>query len=342
MRKVITDAFYKKKYIEFKDSVLFEDLAKDTYKRFKYFPFLMQMTSKKNAIKIDYRAYPSNNEMVEKLLEKRQEIYDKLQLNKIIGENAKFIKAGVLFHYLIHSITYDNTTFEDIFVKNYDNTILKEWIKRLEKNKLKRQLEFAKQKHSDILEKKLEEKLAEKELFKRNRVYLKSLYANLIYKRGQCNFFSSTYSFLLEGIKVRSMLIGVEFYKSEFGHQLNAILYHDKDDVKKYFIADVTRGNSHINFSDKNKDLHGFNCKLNTVIKKDRFISDVGLMAPIEKDASYYFDYTIDKDEESSDIIKKLENSLEENKEIKKLIKKIYKHIELLKNEKSLDIEKEI
>jgi len=342
MKKVITDSFYKKKYIEFKGSILQEGVAKDAYKRFKYFPFLMKMASEKNAVKITYRPYPSNNEMVEKLLEKREEIYDKLQLNKITEENSKFIKAGVLFHYLTHLITYDNTTSEDIFVKNYDNKILKEWLEKLEKRKLKRNLEFAKQKSANVLEKKLEKKLAEKELLKRNRLYLKSIYANLIYKKGQCNFFSATYSFLLEGIKVRSLLVGVDYKNSNFGHQLNAVLYDDKNDAKKYFLVDITRGNTCLNLSDKSKDLYGFNCKLNIVIKKDRFISDIGLIAPIEKNAGYYFNYNISKDEGISDIIEKLENGLEENKEIKKLVKKVYKHIESFKKEKSQSMEKEI
>ena len=342
MKKVITDSFYKKKYIEFKGSILQEDVAKDAYKRFKYFPFLIKMASEKNAIKITYRPYPSNNEMVHKVLEERQKIYDKLQLNKITGENAKFIKAGVLFHYLTHLITYDNTTSEDIFIKNYDNTILKEWLKKLETRNLKRGIEFAKQKSSSILEKKLEKKLAEKQLFKRNRLYLKSIYANLIYKKGQCNFFSTTYSFLLEGIKVRSLLIGVEYKNSNIGHQLNAVLCDNKDELKKYFLVDITKGNSYLKISDKNQSLYGFNCKLNNVIKKDRTISDIGFIAPIEKNAGYYFDYNLEKDDKNYDIIEKLENSLVENKQIKKLIKEVYKHIKLLETEKLQDLEKGI
>ena len=176
--------------------------------------------------------------MVKILLEKRECIYNKLNLSKVVGEGADIVKAIILFNYLSQNVFYDMTSVEEVDPKDNAGKNLKKNINNIfeEYVKLKKTLKLTaceeeKQSIQAELTKLAQEqmeasiKLVENNVRHQNHSYLKNLYNVLMRNKGVCSEFTYTYQFLLEGQNINSAYIGIYNKLDAFGHALNLVEY---------------------------------------------------------------------------------------------------------------------
>jgi hypothetical protein len=333
--KVNTGKFYKKKYVYINNSVLDVETAVESFprKKWKVIKTAFNYKPAKEVIQTDYSAFPSSNKMVETLLEKREQIYNKLNLKKIIGKDADVVKAIVLFDFLSTNAFYDMTSMEEVeALENSTRILSKKLDYSLEEYiKLKNELKNAKtpeekqqiRKELFIVAKgqaELNAEYVEKEIKQQNRAYLKNLYNALMRHKGVCSEFSYLYQFLLAGQNINSFYVSMHKNKDTYGHAVNLVEYK-KDDERGYYFADVTGGiatalkypkeSTHLNFFavPKNNYLEG---------KMGYIITELQRASQIKKGAKDEFCNIIDMKEHLNLVQAKILESNKFKEEIKK------------------------
>ena len=256
--KVIADKFYKKEYVEIENAIFRQDVAIETYPKLK--EAILKTSSEykpaKDVKQITYRAFPSNNKMLDAIMKKRYSIYKMLNLNAVCGKRANVIKAWLLFDYLSVKLTYDMTSMEDSITKKtiaqktierysklYDEKVLLKQISMFAKSAQKR--EEAKKGLKSVSKelKQVETMLDAKEYGAQNRQYLKQIYNALIRDKGVCEEFHYAYQFLLNGLGINSFYAIIKVVGEKSLHAINLVEFKE-DNETSYYIVDLTVGNS--------------------------------------------------------------------------------------------------
>jgi hypothetical protein len=345
--KVITKSFYKENYVKINDTIYTTTLAKTTYPHLakKIDQVSSNLTPSKSDVVVAYKAFPSNKQMLENLRKERQAIYDKLNLSGITGEGADIVKAGVVYCYLIKNTYYNDLATEEAY-SGADNPFLESLIrknikeyyelkqqktKELFSNEIKTIEARLKQLAKENLQLQLKQK--QKEVYKETRVFLKSVYNALINQKGVCADFSYAYQFLLEGLHIESLVISTSTKDEYFTHALNVNAYMEEG-VKKYYLVDVTQGNSYYHKMQEGFLLNGF---AQPVFLKEENVE----ITYIEKLSGFSEDgkeIKIEKKEFKREIFE-VQNSIMKDFELEYYVDKV---IEFLQNDcKNMNIQKE-
>lgn len=207
-----------------------------------------------------FKALPSDEVLLQKIKQKRLEIYKQLGITKENKKAPQNIKK--LAFYLMNNIRYYEPIKEE--VKNTFNNMYQTEFERMEKkltsaeqkyeqaatewqkDKSNMELLHKKQVYENIYDKQINRFysycLAQKdELIRSNTKYaLQSIYKALLENRGVCSDFSLTYSYLLSGIGVKSKILHIN-YDTKWGTKQHAINLVEETNDKHYFF-DILEG----------------------------------------------------------------------------------------------------
>ena len=280
VRKVITDEFFKDNYVKVNNEILEVRYAKELYPELsKKILKAHSLKDKKSDIKIDHIVFPSNEIMLNNLLEIRDFIYEILNIKKILNKHGELVAAGVLFC-LIQQTEYNDLTVEETritakntFLKNLIDNKTEEYMRlqeKLNKSSSRKEKHHLQDKLNDIMQNimKLNVKLKQKEGIANTRTYLKSLYEVLAHHRGVCVDFSYAYQFLLNGLGIECHTIGINKDESVFLHAINIVKY-EKDNESFYFTVDITKAYETLKAL-KMITLVGFNEEINEVFSSSK------------------------------------------------------------------------
>lgn len=269
VKKIIIDRFYKRNYVQVEDGIYEVEYArqiKDSLIKRTNEPEVLEAVLKNpssinypatNLKTVKYKTFPDNEKMVQTLLNKRAEIYDKLNLSAINHKNKQLIQGMLILDYLAKHGQYNMMGNEDINVDEAFNkklAIMQKQYAKLEQTIEQKILKAQNMQSSGLKEYKAAVKQAgalvqkQKEMvqdfeelgmYQANRLYLKSLYNKLIYKKGVCVEDSFVQQFLLQGIGLATYYAEMKNTKTGIGHAFNIIGIKDSNKVK-YYIVDPT------------------------------------------------------------------------------------------------------
>ena len=252
-------------------------------------------------VKGQYRAFPSANKMIETLENKRLQIYDMLEINKI-DNNFPMAKALVIMYYLANRSLYDMTTMEitlnklnelnDNFKRNneYKEQIMKKQIEDLTKKNKEDKLTYSEKQELVDLFYKIENYYKYKDSKSceiDNITTLYYLYDTLIYKIGVCAIFSYAYKYLLSKLNIQPFTLSYLDNKSNIGHAFN-IVQNFVNLQPVYYGIDITYS---INFKNYMPEimLHTASVDINKNFIGDIKILSLSRIMDLKKDAQYTF-----------------------------------------------------
>ncbi|MGD9901327.1 MAG: hypothetical protein AB7S44_02185 [Spirochaetales bacterium] len=252
IKKVETSKFYKEKYIYSEGSIYQLKPFYEQNPKLKNRTDRVLKSSSKNVVTVTYNAFPSNRKMLENLIEKRQDIYEKINLSAIKCRNADIVKIIVLYDYLARRIRYDMTSIEDVVTEDKSLDKLNEKIEGLYDEAVKIYLKNRKQTSKQQalntnaqLTQKLKEHFIEnlkynnRVTYLENRSYLKNLYNVSFYDKGICGEFSYDYQFMVQGLNVDSFVVSIAEKGAEHSHAF-VIIPYEIDGAIYSCVADLT------------------------------------------------------------------------------------------------------
>lgn len=119
IKKVFADKEYKNNYIFINGNIYSVATAVRMYPKSKERLFdVIRESDDSNTVFLDYEPLPETDEMLFKIINKREEIIENLNIDNIKAKSKEKIKAGLLYDYIVKNIRHDATCEEEIEI-NY-------------------------------------------------------------------------------------------------------------------------------------------------------------------------------------------------------------------------------
>jgi hypothetical protein len=267
LTKVNTDSAYKKRYIKVDEFIYEANVAKAMYPKLKNkIDRIVASNPTKNVVTTLFRTFPSNEVMLQRIIDKKNYIYNHLNLKGITGEGADIVKAGVLFLYLSKNTRYDESMTEitglnQIRTGYTEKRIaenIKQYTQLYHKKKTQKGIKLNKQlKHLALETMFLEQKKQTKQASVISRRVLKSIYSVLINKEGVCADFSYANQYLLNGLNIPCVTVVVQNNTAENLHVINAVGF-ELNNKKQIYFTDLVKGNYDFHSSKNELNMIGF------------------------------------------------------------------------------------